>query len=115
MLLTGPCIEGVTGEFGAVVRKDFFGLITEQHRFIQVSCYMLSGNGCIHFQGNTFPRDFIVQGKYAEPSASDSNITDKVHGPAVIRTQEMASIRCSSICIDLSFQLALQCKTGPFV
>ncbi len=37
MLLTCPCIEGVTGEFGAVVQKDFFRLTTEQRRFIQVS------------------------------------------------------------------------------
>lgn len=79
MLLISPCIEGITGKFGTIVRKNFFRPTMEQHGFIQVSCYLLSGNRCIHFQGNTFPRNLIDQSEYAEPSASDSTITDKVH------------------------------------
>ena len=79
MLLTGPCIEGITGKFGTVVRKNIFRPATEQHSFIQISYYMLSGNGCIYFQGNTFPRNLIEQGEYAELSASNGTITDKVH------------------------------------
>ena len=34
MLLIGPCIEGITGKFGAIVRKDFFRLAAEQYRGI---------------------------------------------------------------------------------
>ena len=39
--------------------------------------YLLLIGPCI--EGNTFPRNFINQGEYAEPSASGGNITDKVH------------------------------------
>ena len=115
MHLIGPCIESITGKFGAIVRKNFFWTAAKQHSFIQISCYMLSGNGCIHFQCNTFPRNFIDQGEYAEPSAGNGNITDKVHGPAVIRTQKMTSIRRSAFCIDFPLQLALECKTCLFI
>ena len=45
MLLIGPCIESITGKFRTVVRKNFFRPAAEQHSFIQVSCYMLPGNG----------------------------------------------------------------------
>ena len=114
LLLAGPRIEGITGKFRTVVRKYFFRPAAEQHSFIQISCYMLSGNGCIHFQCNTFPRNFIDQGEYAEPSAGNGNITDKVHGPAVIRTQKMTSVRRSAFCIDFPLKLALECRASLF-
>ena len=115
MLLISPCIEGITGKFGTIVRKNFFRPTMEQHGFIQVSCYLLSGNRCIHFQGNTFPRNLIDQSEYAEPSASDSTITDKVHWPAVIRAQKVASVRRSTFCINLSLKFSLKSKAGLFV
>ena len=63
MLPIVPCIESITGKFGAVVRKYFFHPAAEQHSFIQISCYLLSGNGCIRFQCNTLSRHFIDQGE----------------------------------------------------
>ena len=110
-----PLIHRVAGELRTVVTEDFLRHPVKQDSFVQKASDLLAADRSVYFQSQTFPCNLIDQGEYPEALSRAGGIADKVHGPAVIRSLQTASIRHAPFLICAAFCLALQGQSRFFI
>lgn len=89
-----PLIHRITGELRTVITEDLLRHPVEQDGLVQKAGDLLAADGSVYFQSQTVPFYFIDQGENPEALSGAGGITDKLHGPAVIR-----SLKTAPICI----------------